>query len=76
MGKKLVRQKTLNFKACLLAKYRGNSGFRMIFIYNLENYYISFKEVIFKWKHVCVFFAVLGMERLSSRQMPLSWSVL
>lgn len=55
MGKKLVRQKTLNFKACLLTKYSGNSGFKMIFLYSLENYYISFKEVLFKWKHVYLF---------------------
>lgn len=65
VGKKLVRQKTLNFKACLLTKYRGNSRFKMIFC-------IAWKIITFPSRKcfssgnmfICVFFAVLGRQRL------------
>lgn len=68
MGKKLVRQKALKCKMCVLAKYIGNSRFKMIFMYDLENFCISFKDMLFKCKHVCVFFVVLGKTVLNPRQ--------
>lgn len=67
MGKKLVRQKALKFKACLMGKYIGYSVFKMIFMDSLDSDCISFKDELFNF--FFFFLAVLGKAVLSPRQV-------